>query len=229
MALDYRGFGLSTGSPTESGLIIDGIAAVDWALRVAKIPSDRIVILGHSLGTAVSTAVAEHYAIKGIEFAGVVLISGFTSIKELLPDYSIAGYLPVLSPLKSSPTLLKLFNSFVVDNWPSATRLANFVRVSHNMRLFILHAKDDYDIPWFHSEGLFAAAANATTEKGMEPLLIEKMKARNTIDMGDGAFISTWKAGGDNIIREEIVAYGGEYSHGYKYHLLTILKSTIEF
>ncbi|CAG8960407.1 hypothetical protein HYFRA_00008125 [Hymenoscyphus fraxineus] len=208
LGLDYRGFGHSTGTPTESGLIIDGIAAVDWALNIAKVPSDRIVILGHSLGTAVSTAVAEHYALKSIEFAGVVLISGFTSIPELLPDYAIAGLLPVLSPLKRSPALLKLFNDFVVDTWPTATRLANFVRVSKKLRLFILHAKDDYDIPWFHSDGLFAAAANATTDGGMEISLLESMKKRNTIEMGDGAFISTWKDGEDRIIREEIVAYG---------------------
>ncbi|KAF4631840.1 hypothetical protein G7Y89_g6291 [Cudoniella acicularis] len=208
LAIDYRGFGLSTGFPTESGLIIDGIAAVDWAIRIAKVPSSRIVIFGQSLGTAVTTAVAEHYAKEGVDFAGVVLVAGFTSLSNLLPSYSIAGLISPLSPLKAYPTLLKLFDSYVVDKWPSATRLANFVRVSKNVRLFIIHSKDDYEIPWAQAEGLFIAAANATSEVGMEAFLLEKMKARATVETGDGGFISTWKAGGQKIIREQIVAYG---------------------
>ncbi|TVY55881.1 Monoacylglycerol lipase ABHD12 [Lachnellula suecica] len=208
LAIDYRGFGHSTGFPTEAGIITDGVAAVEWALQVVKIPSDRIVILGQSLGTAVTSAVVEHYAIKGVNFAGVVLVAGFTSLAELLPGYSIGGYLPVLSPLKSTPALLDLFSSQLVDKWPSAIRLANFVRLSKRVRLFLIHAKDDYEIPWSHAEGLFIAAANATTDEGMDLELLQKMKARNTVDMGDGSFISTWKSGNNKIIREQVVAYG---------------------
>lgn len=210
LAIDYRGYGLSTGFPTEEGIIKDGIAAVDWAMRVAKVPADRIVILGQSLGTAVTSAVVEHYAMKGVEFAGAVIIAAFTDLPNLLTSYSIAGYVPILSPLKRYPAIQKLFTSRVVDKWPSATRLANFVRVSKRVRLFILHARDDYEIPCRHSDALFVATTNATTDEGMDVELIEKMKARNTVDMGDGAFISTWKAGGDKIIRQEMVAFGGE-------------------
>lgn len=212
LAIDYRGYGLSTGFPTEEGVIIDGIAAVDWAMRVAKVPSGRIVILGQSLGTAVTSAVAEHYALKGVEFAGVVVVAAFTDLPNLLTGYSIAGYVPILSPLRRYPSLQKLFISRVIDKWPSAIRLANFVRASKRLRLFIIHARDDYEIPCHHSDALFIATANATTDGGMDVALIEKMKARNTVDMGDGAFISTWKAGGNKIIREEMVAFGGESS-----------------
>lgn len=179
-------------------------------MNIAKVPPKRIVILGQSLGTAVTAAVVEHYAKQGVDFAGVVLVAGFTALSDLLPNYSIAGWLPLLSPLKSSPALFRLWSTYVVDKWPSATRIANFVRLSKRVRLFIIHAKDDFEIPWKNAEGLFFAAANATTENGMDRSLIEKMKARSTTDMGDGAFISTWKAGDDKIIREEIVAYGRE-------------------
>ncbi|EHL01817.1 hypothetical protein M7I_2170 [Glarea lozoyensis 74030] len=155
-----------------------------------------------------TAAVVEHYAQEGVDFAGVVLVAGFTTLTELLPSYSIAGWLPILAPLKSSPALFRLWSNYVVDKWPSATRIANFVRLSKRVRLFIVHAKDDAEIPWTNAEGLFLAAANATTEKGMDVSLIQKMKSRNTVHMGDGAFISTWKSGNDKIIREEIVAYG---------------------
>jgi abhydrolase domain-containing protein 12 len=187
---------------------MDGVAAVDWALQVAKVPADRIVILGQSLGTAVTAGVVERFAKRGIDFAGVVLVAGFTSMPNLLTEYSIAGYIPLLSPLKSHPGLQKYLTGYVVDTWESAARLANVVRLSKKIRLFIIHAKDDHEIPWTQSEGLFAAAANATTDGGLDIALFEKMKVRSTIDMGDGAFISTWKASENKIIREEILAYG---------------------
>ncbi|KAI7159315.1 alpha/beta-hydrolase [Hortaea werneckii] len=57
LTVDYRGFGHSTGSPTEQGLVIDGIALVEWVLNVAEIPPERIAIVGQSLGTAVASAV----------------------------------------------------------------------------------------------------------------------------------------------------------------------------
>ena len=33
IAVDYRGFGYSTGSPTEQGLITDGVTVVEWAMN----------------------------------------------------------------------------------------------------------------------------------------------------------------------------------------------------
>jgi abhydrolase domain-containing protein 12 len=219
LAIDYRGFGYSTGFPTEDGVITDGVTAVDWAMQVAKVPSDRIVILGQSLGTAVTTGVVERFAKRGIDFAGVVLVAGFTTMPNLLTEYSIAGYIPILSPLRSYPVLQKYLISYVVDTWQSTTRLANIVRLSKKIRLFIIHAKDDHEIPWTQSEGLFAAAANATTDGGIDVALFEKMKARSTIDMGDGAFISTWKASENKIIREEILSCGRKYSNAFPWFI----------
>ncbi|KAJ5041748.1 uncharacterized protein L3040_005317 [Drepanopeziza brunnea f. sp. 'multigermtubi'] len=208
LAFDYRGFGLSTGTPTEAGVITDGIAAVNWALNVAQVPPSRIVLLGQSLGTAVTSAVALHFAQLSIDFAGVVLVAGFTSIPNLLTQYSILGVLPILSPFGKHPMLQRLLSSQVVDRWESAEQIAHLVKLSKRLRLFIIHSKDDPEIPWTQSEGLFAAAANATTDGGMGIELFEKMKKRETVEMEGGAFVSTWKDGGDRIIREEIVGHG---------------------
>ena len=211
MTIDYRGFGLSSGFPTESGLILDGIATVNWALHIAQIPADRIVLIGQSLGTAVTTAVAKHFVEEGTEFAGVILVAGFMDLTSLLTSYAIAGYLPVISPLRHYPKLYKMFSERLVDTWQTSTRLATLVRLSQKLRLFIIHGRNDYEIPYSHSDGLFAAAANATTDGGMDIDLLMKIKARSTVDLGDGAFISTWKAGGGKTIREEIIAHGRMY------------------
>ena len=64
LAVSYRGYPGSTGSPTETGLLADGLAAFDWLS--AQDRSSPIVILGRSLGTgvAVNTA-AEREADSG--------------------------------------------------------------------------------------------------------------------------------------------------------------------
>lgn len=55
--LSWRGYGGSTGSPSETGLLTDAKAAYDH-LRAQGIPANRIVLVGESLGTgpAVITA-----------------------------------------------------------------------------------------------------------------------------------------------------------------------------
>ncbi len=61
--LSWRGYGGSTGSPSESGLLTDTKTAYDH-LRSLGIPPDRIVVVGESLGTgpAVITAAANPVA-----------------------------------------------------------------------------------------------------------------------------------------------------------------------
>lgn len=59
LAFDYRGFGRSTGSPSASGFILDALAVVEWAMCVARVPPERIMIFGQSLETAVAVAVSE--------------------------------------------------------------------------------------------------------------------------------------------------------------------------
>jgi fermentation-respiration switch protein FrsA (DUF1100 family) len=56
VALSYRGYGGSSGSPSETGLIADAEAAYRFALTHA--PAERIVLYGESLGGGVAVALA---------------------------------------------------------------------------------------------------------------------------------------------------------------------------
>ena len=53
LAVDYRGYGLSTGSPTEQGVFRDAEATVRHAAR-DRTPGRPLVFWGRSLGTAVT-------------------------------------------------------------------------------------------------------------------------------------------------------------------------------
>jgi abhydrolase domain-containing protein 12 len=152
VTIDYRGFGHSTGSPTEAGLIADGISLVNWVLHTAGIAPENIVLLGQSLGTAVSSAVAlnfidpsnqlipnsrhesspllknERQITKPIAFAGVILVAPFSSLPSLLLTYRLGGLVPILLPLRPFPGLGPALTSRMTDKWPSAKRLAAYYR-----------------------------------------------------------------------------------------------------
>ncbi len=222
LTVDYRGFGYSTGSPTEEGLITDGVSLVNWALHVARIPPERIVLLGQSLGTAVTTAVAEHFAVRTpeVEFAGIVLVAPFSDLPTLMLTYSAGGIFPVLSPLRPYPRFQKLFLGWLVDDWNTARRLASFVRSSHNVRLTLIHARNDFDIPFVHSDKLFYVAANATAEEGMTEKEVNSVKTRT--DLGDAGWVNAWNAAGKKKIRQEVVFHGGRYQSKSSHALGTL-------
>lgn len=179
-------------------------------MNVAGVSSDRIVVLGHSLGTAVTSGVVEHFAIRGIEFAGVVLLAGFSNVPTLLSSYSGAGFIPVLSPLRPIPPLLRLFQSFIVDKWESATRLAEVVRLTRErLHLTLIHAKNDLEIPSHESDALFRSAANATMDRVLDDKEFLLWKQQKTTQYDDGTFISIVKSEPDLTIRQELVPYGG--------------------
>ncbi|ACL55401.1 alpha/beta hydrolase [Methylobacterium nodulans] len=64
IAIAYRGYPGSTGRPSESGLIADGLAALAEAGRRA--PGTPALLHGHSLGTAVAVAVAAEHPPLGL-------------------------------------------------------------------------------------------------------------------------------------------------------------------
>ena len=107
LTFHYRGFGRTPGNPSQSGVTLDAIAAVEWALKVAKVPPERIVIFGQSMGSAVNTAIALHYAQQDspILFAGHVLVASFVDTPSLVSTYSIAGTIPLLGPLARFPAI----------------------------------------------------------------------------------------------------------------------------
>ncbi|KAF2972777.1 hypothetical protein GQX73_g848 [Xylaria multiplex] len=210
LSIDYRGYGKSTGVPSEAGLIQDGVTAVGWAMNVAGVPPDRIVVLGHSLGTAVTNGVVEHFATRGIEFAGVILVAGFPNVPTLLSSYSGAGFIPVLSPLRPIPPLLRLFQSFVVDKWNSSSRVAEIVRLTRTrLHLTLIHANNDMEIPCHESDALFKSAVKVATNQVLDDEAFLSWKKQKSIQFDDGTFTSIVTAEPDIIIRQELVPYGG--------------------
>lgn len=213
LTFDYRGFGKSTGSPSETGLLIDALAVVDWAMNVAGIPPSRILIFAQSMGTAVSIAVSKHLAIQDqpVIFAGTVLVAPFVDVATLVSTYRVAGTVPILSPLARFPLLFKYLQKFIRDKWLSKDSIAQYVRANElnreTYRLTIIHAEDDYDIPWHHSQLLFWHAVNASTPEGISYDELEQTKLHTKLDLGAAGSSLEWETG-NGVIREEILKTG---------------------
>jgi len=132
-AIDYRGYGDSEARrPSETGLYADARALYDWLRTVQHVPSSRIIIYGHSLGSGPATELALH-----AEAAGLILEGAFTSV----PDRGAEVYpwLPV--------------------RWLATQRFANLDKIDDvAMPKLLMHARDDSIIPYAHGQRLFAAA-----------------------------------------------------------------------
>lgn len=85
---DYRGYGRSSGSPSEQGTYRDGEAAYRWLVETRKVPPERIFLMGESLGCAVAVELALRH-----KAGGLILESGFTSTADM--GRLIFPFLPV--------------------------------------------------------------------------------------------------------------------------------------
>ena len=79
VAIDYRGYGVSTGRPTESGLYRDVDATIAFVRDRLPHVNAPLVYWGRSLGTPMAA-----YAASREAPAGVVLEAGFPNVRGVL-------------------------------------------------------------------------------------------------------------------------------------------------
>ena len=84
LAYDYRGYGTSEGSPSEENTYSDIQAAYEYLIGIRKIPSDRIILHGRSLGGGAAVDLASHEPVGGL-----ILESSFTSAARVLTNIRI--------------------------------------------------------------------------------------------------------------------------------------------
>jgi hypothetical protein len=87
LAFDYRGYGRSEGTPSETGVLADARAARAWLAIRAGVDEKDILLLGRSLGGGVAVDLAANDGARGL-----VLESTFTSLPDVASDHY--PYLP---------------------------------------------------------------------------------------------------------------------------------------
>ncbi len=131
LAIDWRGYGASTGHPSEDGLNEDARASYEWIRAQAS--NSKIALFGESLGSGVAITLATRRPV-----AGVVLDSAYASMLRLAESH--IDFAPVSWIMK--------------DTYRSETRVAKI-----NAPLLSVHCDRDEVIPLAEGKRLFAAAA----------------------------------------------------------------------
>ncbi|KAL8731540.1 MAG: hypothetical protein Q9166_003386 [cf. Caloplaca sp. 2 TL-2023] len=83
--LEYRGYGLSTGTPDENGINIDAQTALDYIRIQGETRNDKIIVYGESIGGACAIRLVANNQDAG-DVAGLILINTLTSIRKLIPS-----------------------------------------------------------------------------------------------------------------------------------------------
>jgi abhydrolase domain-containing protein 17 len=86
-AYDYHGYGTSEGTPSERNVYSDANAAYEYLTITLRIPSDRIISYGHSVGNGASIDLASRQPVGGL-----IVQSGFTSAFVILTKVPIVPF-----------------------------------------------------------------------------------------------------------------------------------------
>lgn len=165
---DYEGFGKSTGEPSIPAVRRDGLAVYDYVRNVLHYAPEDIVVYGESLGSAVSTYIAQNRKVSGI-----IIQSGFDSLSSVAKDQVL---------------LLNLYPDSVLSNLEMDNTA--YFRGKHPPLLFV-HGDADTDVQIKHAYKSFEIASEPKkfvkcegaghhdiyTHKLMTPTLVEFMKS----------------------------------------------------
>lgn len=78
--LEYRGYGLSQGSPSEEGLYMDARAGIDYLFSRTDINTNEIIVFGRSLGKETDFILLFQTLFTLLFFNLIILIGGAVAI-----------------------------------------------------------------------------------------------------------------------------------------------------
>ena len=130
--IDYRGYGESSGSPSEEGTYIDAETALIFLKDIKNLAEDEIIIYGRSLGGAVAIWLANKY-----KSLGLIVESSFTSIIDM------GKYKYPYLPIKYLANI----------HYPSIEIISNV-----NTPSLFIHSKHDEIVPYEFGKNLFNSA-----------------------------------------------------------------------
>ncbi|GGX89421.1 alpha/beta hydrolase [Litchfieldella qijiaojingensis] len=132
LIVDYRGYGKSEGSPSETGTALDARAAWRWLSEERGIAAGEIVLFGRSLGAAVAAELG----------------------REVTP-----AALVLESPFRSVPELAQRLYPFLPARWLACFDydIASYV-TEIVVPVLVIHSREDDIIPFSEGEAVFEAA-----------------------------------------------------------------------
>lgn len=132
--VEYRGYGRSTGDPSEKGIVEDFIKAYDRVLLRDDVDPNKIVFHGRSLGGGVLASLTRHRKPNAL-----ILQSTFTSVEDMADSY------------------FPFASKFVVDKFRSHEAIKAL-----DIPILVFHGTQDEIVPVSHGKALVKIARQAT-------------------------------------------------------------------
>jgi uncharacterized protein len=132
LLIDYRGYGLSEGAPTEEGTYLDADAAWKHLTETRGIAPSRIVVIGRSLGGGVALGLLQNR-----KPGALVLEATFTSLADMASR---------VLPIPGIGAIMRI-------HYPNLDRIRSI-----SVPVLVVHSKQDDLVPYEHGRALFEAA-----------------------------------------------------------------------
>ncbi|KAM6961326.1 lysophosphatidylserine lipase ABHD12-like [Aplochiton taeniatus] len=151
LSLDYRGFGDSSGEPSEAGMTTDALYLYQWVKQRSN--RSLVCLWGHSLGTG-------YFHLLGSHVDALILEAPFTKIGEVVVRYPLCKIHMFLPGFESLIWKLLEMNNIEFANDKNLETITS--------PLLLLHAEDDDVVTCHMSQRLYQIALQAQTERHAE-------------------------------------------------------------
>jgi len=132
--IDYRGYGKSSGSPSEDGTFLDASAAWDYLIKQKNKIPENIIVWGRSLGGSVAAWTA-----KEKKSAILICESSFMNLSEIVNNHQ-----------SCIPGFILAGNDYNTIEYVKSAKCP----------LLVIHSKQDEVVPFYHGQEIFKASKN---------------------------------------------------------------------
>lgn len=150
-SLDYRGFGDSTGEPSEAGLTSDALYLYQWVKKQSR--GGLVCLWGHSLGSGVATNTAVKVQEQGSAVDALILEAPYTRLGEVVAVHPLTKMYMFLPGFQRLLWSVLDMNHIVFANDKNLEALTS--------PLLILHAEDDDVVPYRMGRQLYDVSLQA--------------------------------------------------------------------
>jgi len=162
LIIDYRGYGLSDGEPSEHGSYLDGEAAWAWLQRQGTKPQ-QIILAGRSLGGGVATELASRYPVRAL-----ILESTYTSMPAIAQD--VYPFIPAFWLVRHKYNNLKKLQAIHCPILIIHSRDDDYIKIKHGHTLYralksdslkqFAEIRGDHGSGYLQSSSLYTRALN---------------------------------------------------------------------
>jgi fermentation-respiration switch protein FrsA (DUF1100 family) len=175
LGVGYRGFGLSTGRPSEKGIFADGRAVLAYVTEQRGFDLERVLLLGRSIGSTVAVEIGQ-----GKALGGIILVTPLTSGKAIARSH---GFGPLaffagdkfnnLNKIEQIKAPLLIIHGTRDDITPYAMGLTLFEQAPEPKRMVTIEGGGHNDIGLPGQEAFYAPIRKFLSAAPPEPAPVQ--------------------------------------------------------